>query len=210
MAEGTDRGKLLRLYDLPTLPFRAIDELREALAMFRHRRVATIDRTARIKKDGWVLNPDGDPRRIVIAAHTVIRGDIFTFPNRGNISIGEWCFVGQQSHIWSHSRVTIGNRVLISHQVNIHDTNGHSLDSKERHIQTREILTRGHPENPPNIESSPIQIEDDVWIGFGASVMKGVNIGRGAIVAARSLVLKDVAAGDIVAGSPAVPIGRAA
>jgi acetyltransferase-like isoleucine patch superfamily enzyme len=52
-------------------------------------------------------------------------------------------------------------------------------------------------------------IEDDVWIGFSASIMKGVKIGRGAIIGAGSMVTKDVPPYAIVAGNPAQTIGVA-
>jgi acetyltransferase-like isoleucine patch superfamily enzyme len=194
--------------ELPSLPFRAVDRLRASLAMMRHRRFAAFGPGARVLHDGWILNPQGDRSRIRVGAHTVVRGDLFVFPHGGEISIGEWCFIGQQSHLWSAAKLTIGDRVLISHQVNIHDTNGHPLDAGQRHAQTRAILTIGHPADPGDIASAPVTIGDDAWIGFGASVLKGVTIGAGAIVAARSLVLKDVEPDTIVGGSPAIPIGR--
>ena len=178
--------------------------------MMRHRRLATLHPTARITYEGWILNPEGSPDRIHLGDHTTIRGDLFVFPHGGKIRIGDWCFVGQQSQIWSAVEVTIGNRVLISHQVNIHDTNGHPLDAVQRHRQSVEILTRGHPADPGAVLSAPVTIGDDAWIGFGASVLKGVTIGEGAVVAARSLVLKDVEPWTIVAGSPALPIGSSA
>ena len=175
--------------------------------MIRHRKVARLHPTARISHEGWILNPEGSPDRIRIGAHTAVRGDLFVFPHGGRIVIGDWCFVGQQSHIWSAAEVTIGDRVLISHQVNIHDTNGHPMDAAQRHKQSAAILTAGHPKDPGEVLSAPDLIADDAWIGFGASVLKGVTIGEGAVVAARTLVLKDVAPWTIVAGTPAEVIG---
>jgi acetyltransferase-like isoleucine patch superfamily enzyme len=58
-----------------------------------------------------------------------------------------------------------------------------------------------------DVASKPVLIEDDVWIGFGAAVLKGVTVGRGAVVAARSVVTKDVPPYSVVAGNPAHPIG---
>jgi len=52
-------------------------------------------------------------------------------------------------------------------------------------------------------ESGEIVIEDDVWIGAKATVLKGVRIGKGAVVAVGSVVTKDVPANAIVAGIPA-------
>jgi maltose O-acetyltransferase len=65
-------------------------------------------------------------------------------------------------------------------------------------------LTTGHPKtNDFDIQSKPILIEDDVWIGFNSAVLKGVTIGKGSIVAACSVVTKDVPEFVIVAGNPA-------
>jgi acetyltransferase-like isoleucine patch superfamily enzyme len=72
------------------------------------------------------------------------------------------------------------------------------------------ILTTGHRYEDPNfaLTSSPVVIDDYVWIGARATVMPGVRIGRGAVVAAGAVVTSDVAAQEIVAGVPARPIGR--
>jgi acetyltransferase-like isoleucine patch superfamily enzyme len=56
---------------------------------------------------------------------------------------------------------------------------------------------------------SPIVIEDDVWIGFNATVLKGVTIGRGAIIGASTVVTKDVPPYAIVVGNPQRQIGAA-
>ena len=55
----------------------------------------------------------------------------------------------------------------------------------------------------PEAEKSTVDVGEDVWIGYGAIVLSGVKIGRGAIVAAGSVVTKDVESYSIVAGVPA-------
>jgi acetyltransferase-like isoleucine patch superfamily enzyme len=60
-----------------------------------------------------------------------------------------------------------------------------------------------------NVAASPIVINDDVWIGFNATVLKGVTIGRGAVVGACAVVTKDVPAYAIVVGNPARTVGEA-
>jgi maltose O-acetyltransferase len=52
-------------------------------------------------------------------------------------------------------------------------------------------------------DSAPVIIEDDVWIGFNATILKGVTIGKGAVIQPGSVVLKDVPAGAVVSGNPA-------
>jgi maltose O-acetyltransferase len=94
--------------------------------------------------------------------------------------------------------ITIGNRVLISHDVNIHDGTAHSADPTERHEHFRRIIEQGHPVHSrdlPGVHSSPVVIEDDVWISFGVTILRGVRIGAGSIIAARSIVTEDVPPG---------------
>jgi acetyltransferase-like isoleucine patch superfamily enzyme len=52
-------------------------------------------------------------------------------------------------------------------------------------------------------DAAPVIIEDDVWIGFNATILKGVTIGKGSIIQPGAVVLKSVPAGAIVSGNPA-------
>lgn len=145
----------------------------------------------------------GDRNAIFVDANTIIGGQLLTFKHGGKIRIGEWCYLGENSRIWSAEMVSIGSRVLISHGVNIHDTNSHPVDAHERHQHFVSIATTGHPKSMPNLVSKPIVIEDDVWIGCNAIILKGVHIGRASIIAAGSVVTKSVPEKVIVAGNPA-------
>jgi maltose O-acetyltransferase len=97
--------------------------------------------------------------------------------------------------------------VQISHSVNIHDSNSHSLSAKARFAHFEQIIFTGHPAILEDVNSAPVVIEDDVWIGFNSTILKGVTIGRGAVVGATSLVTRDVSAYTIVVGNPARAIG---
>ncbi len=92
--------------------------------------------------------------------------------------------------------------MLISHLVDIHDTDCHPIDWEERRLDMQELMT-GKYRIPTKTVSKPIIIEDDVWIGFKATVLKGVHIGRGAIIAAGSVVFENIPAWTVVAGNPA-------
>lgn len=96
--------------------------------------------------------------------------------------------------ISSDSAITIGNNVLIGSGVLITDSDAHSINPKFRSDKSK-------------IMSSPIMIEDDVFIGARSIVLKGVRIGKGALIGAGSVVSKDVEAFAIVAGNPAKKIG---
>jgi acetyltransferase-like isoleucine patch superfamily enzyme len=105
--------------------------------------------------------------------------------------------------VWSRERVQIGSYVLISHGVDIHDTDGHPLDWQQRREDIHRILGGKKKIGERTIASRAVMIEDDVWIGAKATVLKGVTIGRGAVVAAGSVVTKNVAPFTLVAGNPA-------
>jgi len=148
--------------------------------------------------EGVIENLRGDRSCIRFGNNSYCRGRLLTYGHGGRISIGDWSYIGVRSEIWSMESIEIGNRVLIAHDVNIHDGTAHSLDPLERHLHFRQIIERGHPrtaEELPGVASSPIVIEDDVWISFGVIILKGVRIGAGSVVAARSIVTKDVPPG---------------
>ncbi len=165
--------------------------------------IGHIAASAMICPEARVENLRRVPEALRVGEHTVVRGELFILRHGGAIEIGEWCYVGASTRIWSAARVTIGARVLIAHACEIHDWNAHPIDARARHRHFRDILTTGHPAQLDDAPSTPVVIEDDVWIGFGSTVLKGVTIGRGSIVAARSLVTESVPPGVLVAGSPA-------
>lgn len=140
-----------------------------------------------------VDNHQPDRDAVTVGAHCFVRGRLLTHGHGGRIRIGDWCYVGARTEIWSMESIEIGDRVLIAHDVNIHDGTAHSLDAAERHQHFRQILGSGHPlSSPPGVRSAGIVIEEDVWISFGVTILKGVRIGAGSVIAAGSIVVKDV------------------
>jgi acetyltransferase-like isoleucine patch superfamily enzyme len=137
-----------------------------------------------------------------VGKHCRIEGELFVFAHGGRISIGDWCFVGPGTRVWSALEISIGNRVLISHNVNVMDSLTHPLDSGDRHAQFRSILYTGHP-MAINLDEKRVRIEDDAWIGAGAIVLRGVTIGCGAVVGAGAVVTRDVPSHAVVVGNPA-------
>lgn len=140
---------------------------------------------------------------IFIGKNTIVEGRLLVFKYGGKIVIGKNVYIGIGSNIWSGESVQIGNNVLISHNVNIVDTNSHELNYMERAEGYESLIKNGHPKNKANIITGRIVIEDHVWISFGAIILKNVRIGKGAIIAAGSVVTKDVPAFSTVAGNPA-------
>ena len=118
--------------------------------------------------------------------------DTFTYKN---ISIGDDVYIAPGAvFLSSDSEIFIGNKVLFGPNVTI-ITGDHPIDLRGNYIYDI------HEKQPG--EDLPVVIEDDVWIGTGAIILKGVTIRRGAIVAAAAVVTKDVPPYAIVGGIPA-------
>jgi acetyltransferase-like isoleucine patch superfamily enzyme len=124
------------------------------------------------------------------------------FGHGGQLDIGEWCYVGEGTRIWSAASIQIGDRVLISHNVNIFDNLTHPLSASARHKQFVDIYEDGHPRTL-DLGERPVVIESDALISAGATILRGVRIGQGAIVGAGAVVTKDVQAFCIAVGNPA-------
>lgn len=157
---------------------------------------------ARLHSSARIRNTSGDTARIRIGDDTHVAGELLVFRHGGDISVGAWCYIGEDARLWSAKSIRIGDRVLISHNVNIFDSLTHPLSAANRHLHFRAIIEMGHPEMV-DLGEREIVIGDDVWIGVGAILLRGVRIGNGAIIGAGSVVTHDVAPFSIVAGNPA-------
>jgi acetyltransferase-like isoleucine patch superfamily enzyme len=99
--------------------------------------------------------------------------------------------------ICAAQQVTIGNYVLIGANVTIADTDFHPTNPEGRRY-------RGDFDQ---FHSAPVRVEDNVFIGAGAYVLKGVTIGKNSVIGAGSVVTRDVPPNSIAAGNPARVIG---
>jgi acetyltransferase-like isoleucine patch superfamily enzyme len=120
----------------------------------------------------------------------------------GAIEIGDDSWIAEASLACS-SRIVIGKRVFIAGGVTIADSDFHPLAAGARLLDTIAVSMAGDRSRRPLIEARPVVIEDDVWIGFNATILKGVRISAGAVVAPAAVVTSDVPPGCTVAGSPA-------
>lgn len=148
-------------------------------------------------------------KRLTIGKDSIIGGQFIFESSIGNITIGEHSFIGGSTFI-SRSSITIGSNVTIAWGCTIYDHDSHSLNYMERRKDIsdelydirngRNFITH---KNWDVVNSKPITICDDAWIGMNCIILKGVTIGEGAIVGAGSVVTKDVPAWTVVAGNPA-------
>lgn len=150
-----------------------------------------------------------DELRLVIGKDCIIGGQFIFESSQGKIIIGDHTFIGGSTFI-SRSSITIGNNVTIAWGCTIYDHDSHSLDYQERRKDIDDELADLRSKqnmvahkNWEVVNSKPIKICDDAWIGMNSIILKGVTIGEGAIVGAGSVVTKDVPAWTVVAGNPA-------
>lgn len=154
-------------------------------------------------KEAAVQNMQKKSNAIVIGSNTHIRGELQVFAQGGQISIGDHCYLGENSKVWSAAKIEIGNRVLIAHNVNIHDNISHPLDSELRHKDYKRILGLEAADVAKfDLRAQKVLIEDDVWIGFNSIILKGVRIGARSIVGAGTFVSEDVPSDVVVGGNP--------
>jgi|LauGreDrversion4_2_1035121.scaffolds.fasta_scaffold01387_9 galactoside O-acetyltransferase len=135
-----------------------------------------------------------------IGADSIIQCRVdFDSPD-GLVTIGDKTYIGA-SHLVCKSLIEIGTDVIISWGVTIVDHDSHSLNwSIRKYDVTNWISGIKHWDG---INCASVKIQNKVWIGFGATILKGVTIGEGAVVAAQSVITKDIPPYTLAAGNPA-------
>lgn len=182
--------------------------LHRALARLRGRPTATLGTGARLMATARIYNMGPDSNDISIGEGSLIRGELLRFAHGGRIAVGRHCYVGEGTRIWSGAGITIGDHVLIAHNVSIFDNLTHPMDWQDRRRHFAAIASTGHPRDI-NLDDQPVEIGEDAWIGAHALILRGVTIGPRAIVAAGSVVTRDVPADTIVGGNPATVLRSA-
>lgn len=155
----------------------------------------------RVFSNACFYDNTGMSRKVKIGRRCWIMGE-FLMEEEGQIEIGDDCYIGPGTKIWSFLPLSIGHRVFISHGVNIHDTDSHSLSAKERHLRFLEKIQHGRHLIREEKKCAAITIDDDVWIGFNAILLKGVRVGRGAVIGAGAVITKEVDPYTVVVGNP--------
>ena len=146
----------------------------DGLAFIGPRVTLEIGREARVELGRWSWVGHGTK----IRAH------------EGVVSIGAKTVLGQECTISAYQRVSIGRECVIADRVMLIDFD-HGVVDVERPIREQGIYKRD------------VRVGHNVWIGYGASVLRGVTVGDNAIVGTSSVVTRDVPANAVVAGSPA-------
>lgn len=154
---------------------------------------------------GWVTLYHARGEGVHIGDRVVMASDCDANPLNSNacvklalLSSDAMILIGDDSGVSSciiaaRNSVKIGRRVLIGAGVTIMDTDFHLIEPHDRRYnkQRKEIPT------------SPVNIGDDVWLGAGSTILKGVTIGDGTVIAAGAIVTSDIPSGVIAGGIPA-------
>ncbi|HEY4529590.1 MAG TPA: acyltransferase [Luteimonas sp.] len=139
---------------------------------------------------------------LVVGDHVRISGKISinfaaSFTRRPRLEIGDHSDIAHDTRFVVGREIRIGRHVEVAGGVTFRDSGGHPTDP-----ELRRQRRAPHPD-----DVKPVVVHDHAWIGTGALVMPGTEIGEGAIVSAHAVVSGKVAPYSIVAGNPARRIG---
>lgn len=122
------------------------------------------------------------------------KGGSFTY---SNIHVGNNVFIGGNAmFMCTRAKIILGNNIMFGPHVFI-ITGGHRMDIVGRYMTS----IRDNEKRPE--DDRDVIIQDDVWVGANSIILRGVTIGEGSVVAAGSVVTKDVIPYSVVGGSPA-------
>jgi acetyltransferase-like isoleucine patch superfamily enzyme len=141
---------------------------------------------------------------LAIGDHCTMDGVHFAVGQNGRVEIGNYCYF-TNTVLLCELELRFGNYVLIGWNTTIADTDFHPLNPAQRIADAIACSPVGQGRPRPEIPCKPVIIEDNVWIGPNATILKGVRIGAGAIIEAGSLITRDVPAGARMLGNPAQP-----
>jgi acetyltransferase-like isoleucine patch superfamily enzyme len=150
----------------------------------------------RLVLDGMVfLGPDV---KLQVGRHARIRFGRWTWIgdgtkircHEGEVRIGDKTVLGQECTISAYQHVSIGEQCILADRVMLIDFD-HNVADVERPIRVQGIYKQD------------VRVGSNVWIGYGAQILRGVTVGDNAIIGASAVVTRDVPANAVVAGVPA-------
>jgi galactoside O-acetyltransferase len=153
-------------------------------------------------------------RKYVTIGDKGMIGASFIFESqKGEVIIGDNVHLGGVTFI-SRNKIEIQNDVTMAWGITLYDHNSHSIYWEERkndNAQCYEDFLNFKGNNVIHkdwscVKDAPICIESKVWVGFDVTILKGVRVGEGAVIGAKSVVTKDVEPWTVVAGNPAVVV----
>jgi len=144
---------------------------------------------------------------LIIGANCTMDGVHFDLGADARMVIGDYCYF-TNAVLLCELEVRIGNYVVIGWNTTISDTDFHPLAPAERIADAIACSPLGKGKPRPQVLKKAVIIEDDVWIGPNATILKGVRIGQGAWIEAGSVVTRDVPPMARLLGNPAQIVGQ--
>jgi len=144
---------------------------------------------------------------LIIGDNSTMEVVHFAIGKEGRIRIGDYCYF-TDTVLLCEEELIIGNYVVMSWNVTIADTDFHPIAPAERIADAIACSTLSDGRPRPEIKRKPVIIEDAVWIGPGATILKGARIGAGAFIEPGAMVTRDVPPRARVMGNPAQIIGE--
>ena len=159
-------------------------------------------------------------------ARRQLKGIVRRLAVSGAVELGDRVSIGIGSNVWAPRSLVIesdvyigryctimvdgriGRGTMIANNVGIIGRKDHDVSAIG--VPVRYAPWVGDDQTTKNRLSLPTEIGEDVWVGFGAIILSGVSVGRGAVVAAGTVVKDDVEPYSVVAGNPARRVGAAA
>jgi len=142
---------------------------------------------------------------LTIGSNCTMDGVQFAIGKDAQITIGDFCYF-TNAVLLAEQELRIGSYVMIGWNTTVTDTDFHPIAPAERIADAIALSPLGKGRARPEVDRRPVVIEDDVWIGPNAVVLKGVHIGAGAFIEPGAVVTRNVPPGARVIGNPARPI----
>lgn len=143
------------------------------------------------------------PDAVLAGGSTTLDGVHLALGEAARLRIGDWCHLSAVM-LLCEQEIHIGSYVAIGWNTAIADSDFHPIAPAQRQQDAIACSPLARPtDRRPPVVTAPVIIDDDVWIGPCATILKGVRIGRGAVIEAGSLITRDIPPGAHVMGNPA-------
>jgi len=194
--------------------------IKKLINIYRNRQLKHLNQHITITRDSSSVLLSGSSIRfdigmenrkyVEIGNQCLIRCNFIFESKSGKIIIGDNVHIGG-AYIICRSSIVLENDITMAWGITIYDHDSHSVDwnfrkNDNQHCYQDYLKYNGNNvinKDWSHVNSKPIHICSKVWIGFDVTILKGVTIGEGAVVGAKSVVTKDVPPWTVVAGNPA-------
>jgi acetyltransferase-like isoleucine patch superfamily enzyme len=144
---------------------------------------------------------------LVIGDNCTMDGVQFAIGEDARVEIGDFCYF-TNAVLLAEMELVIGSHVVIGWNATVADTDFHPIGPAERIVDAIACSPLGKGLPRPQIIRRPVVIEDNVWIGPNATILKGVRLGAGCFIEGGAVVARDVPPGTRVLGNPGQFVGQ--